>query len=74
MVKPNRLLAKLIIKDIEPIKLEIMKKSNEQKAFGNGWLEGKYFQKDYGSLLGEDKEAISEQIQEDWEVFKDKNP
>ena len=49
-----------------------MKKSNERIAFENGWLEGKYFQKDYGSLLENDKEAINEQIQEDWETYQDK--
>ena len=48
------------------------KKSAEQLAFEHGWNEGKYFQRDYGKLLGKDKEAVDEQIQEDWEVYKDK--
>jgi hypothetical protein len=44
--------------------------NKERKAFEKGWVEGKFFMKNYGSLLGEDKKAIIEQINEDWCNYK----
>lgn len=49
----------------------IMKKSKERKAFEKGWLEGLWFYKNYGSLLGNDKKAMVEQIEEDWQEYQD---
>jgi len=45
----------------------------ERKAFSKGWLEGRFFIKNYGSLIGDDKNAIIEQINEDWEDYKNRN-
>ena len=45
--------------------------NKERQAFEKGWIEGRFFYKNYGSLIGEDKVAILEQIQEDWEEYEE---
>jgi hypothetical protein len=41
----------------------------EEKAFRAGFMEGRFFMKNYGSLLGDDVKAIKEQIDEDWHNY-----